>query len=91
VKAKYGEGIERIVLFGSVARGDYREGSDVDMLIVAHDTSWAFRLRLAAEATEVLLREGVYISAKPISPEDFAEMEATLFGLNVRREGLVLA
>lgn len=91
LRAKYGEDIQRVILYGSVARGDYREESDVDMLVVAHNTSWAFRLKLAADAAEVLMREGVYISAKPVEPTEFARLKATLFGRNVRREGLLLA
>ena len=31
---KYGEKIEIIILFGSVARGEAKEGSDVDILVV---------------------------------------------------------
>ena len=91
LKAKYGERIERIILFGSVARGDHREDSDVDLLVLTGDTSWDFRLQLASEAVEVLLREGLYISAKPMDPNDFERTEETLFGRNIRREGLVLA
>ena len=31
---KYGEKIERIILFGAVARGEAKEDSDVDILVV---------------------------------------------------------
>ncbi len=91
LKARYGDRIERIILFGSVARGQHRDDSDVDLLVVTRDASWAFRIQLASEATEVLMRDGVYISAKPVEPARFKKMETTLFGQNVRREGLVLA
>ncbi len=65
--------------------------TDVDVLIVTRDTSWSFRKILAGEAAEVLMREGIYISAKPVSPEDFDRTRQTLFWRNVHREGLVLA
>jgi hypothetical protein len=91
LKAKYGERIERVILFGSVARGDHREDSDIDLLVVTRDTSWAFRLQLASEAVDVLLREGLYISAKPMDPEEFERTKETLFGRNLRREGLAIA
>ena len=32
--ARLGVGVERIILFGSRARGDYREDSDYDILVV---------------------------------------------------------
>ena len=91
LKDKYGDRVERVVLFGSVARGDPRADSDVDLLIVTEDTSWAFRLSLAEEATEFLVREGVYVSAKPVSREELTKMKGTLFGRNVQEEGQVLA
>lgn len=91
LKAKYGDRIERILLFGSVARGEYREDSDVDLIVVTRDPSWAFRVQLASEAMDVLMRHGLYISAKPMDPEEFERTEGTLFGRNVRREGLILA
>jgi len=91
LKAKYGDRIERIILFGSVARGEAREDSDVDLLVVTEDTSWDFRMQLAAEAVDILLREGIYISAKPMDSEDFERTKETLFGRNIREEGLVLA
>ena len=34
VAGKYGVKVEKIILFGSRARGDYRENSDWDVLIV---------------------------------------------------------
>lgn len=91
LKAKYGDRVEQVILFGSVARGEHREDSDVDLVVVTRDTSWDFRLLLAAEALEVLLDEGVYVSAKPIDPREFRRMADTLFGRSVREEGLVLA
>ena len=32
--SKLGVGVERVILFGSCARGDYREDSDYDILVV---------------------------------------------------------
>lgn len=91
IKAEFPDRIERVLLFGSVARGESRPSSDVDLLVVTRDTSWDFRRRLAAEAVEVLVHEGIYVSAKPVTPEEFARTEDTLFGRNVRAEGLILA
>ena len=91
LKAKYGERIQNVILFGSVARGDYREESAIGVLVVTRDTSWAFRMSLAQEAADVLMREGVYTSAKPIAPEDFERTGETILGRSVRREGLILA
>jgi len=91
LKATHEGRIERIILFGSVARGDTREDSDIDVLVVTSDPSWEFRLALARETNEILLREGVYVSAKAMDPRELSEVAATSFGRNLRREGLQLA
>ena len=41
---RLGIGVERIILFGSRARGDYREGSDYDILnVVRRGVDWRAR------------------------------------------------
>ncbi len=34
LRAKYGDNLDRVLLFGSRARGDYDEDSDVDLIVV---------------------------------------------------------
>ncbi len=34
LRAKYGDNLDRVLLFGSRARGDYDEDSDVDVIVV---------------------------------------------------------
>jgi len=37
LKEKFGDKVKKIVLFGSYARGDYQEHSDIDILIIVED------------------------------------------------------
>ena len=39
VRALYGERLCEVVLYGSYARGDYREDSDIDIMILVDDMS----------------------------------------------------
>jgi predicted nucleotidyltransferase len=91
LKAKYGDRIERIILFGSVARGDDRQDSDVDLLVVALGDWFALQRELAGDAVDWLLRSGVYLSTKVFSREDFARLQGTGFGRKVIAEGVPLA
>jgi len=90
LKVKYGERIERIILFGSVARGDYREDSDVDLIVVARENRLAFLEEIVGDAIEVLLATGVYPSVKVITPEEMDRIRDTLFGRAVAAEGVAL-
>ena len=47
-------GVERVRLFGSRARGDHTDGSDVDLAIDAPSLTPHDRARLAADADEAL-------------------------------------
>ena len=47
-------GIERVVLFGSRAKGSYRPGSDVDLMIQGHAVTDDTATQLADQLNEVL-------------------------------------
>ena len=91
LKAKYGDRIERIVLFGSVARGGYREHSDIDLLVVTAGDWLHLQSDLAHEAVDVLLNDGVVVSPLVISSEEAARLPGTGFGRELAREGLAVA
>lgn len=49
--------VDKLILFGSKARGDYSEDSDVDILVVAHEEdSHENRLKLYAICFEVNIK-----------------------------------
>jgi len=91
LKAKYGSRIERILLFGSVARRENREGSDIDLLVVTPEHSLDLQWDLGGDVTEVLTREGVLVSALVVTAKEWQKARDTFFGRRVQAEGLALA
>lgn len=71
-------GVRRLALFGSYARGDATEGSDVDVLVEV-DPSLGLRFVDLAERIETLVgvRTDV-VSRRAISPEDWTYIEREL-------------
>src|SRR5215472_8364883 len=63
----YGERIERVVPFGSRARGDAREDSDYDVAVFLKDLTdrWPELNRLADLSTEILDETGEFVHAMP--------------------------
>ena len=55
------QGVE-LRLFGSKARGDDREDSDVDVLVLVTDEGWEVADQVYRAATEVQLATGVLLS-----------------------------
>ena len=81
-----------VKLFGSKARGDAREDSDVDVLVIISSGDWRICDVVYGIATDILLETEVCISPKVISRKEYNhlyDMENS-FIKNVIREGITV-
>jgi len=85
---KYGDKIDSIILFGSVARGEAKEDSDIDVLIVTKKEDFRLRRALVGLAFDILLETRENISVKTLSKEDFERHKNFSFLRNVISEGV---
>ena len=90
LRAYYGPRLERVVLFGSRARGDFQADSDYDVAVFLHDYRdlWTELHPLAEITTDILEDSGEVISAKPFPAGSYRER--TAFMREVRRDGIDL-
>ncbi len=86
----FGDQIERVVLFGSRARGDAQPDSDYDIAIFLKDfhDRWSVVDRLVPLVTDILYDQGAFIHALPY--REGAYRERTPLMHEVRREGVDL-
>ncbi|HJU20192.1 MAG TPA: nucleotidyltransferase domain-containing protein [Stellaceae bacterium] len=86
----YGDRIERVVLFGSRARGDAAPDSDCDVAVFLQDLGdrWREIHRLAEIETEILYDTGAFVHALPYRAG--AYWERTPLMHEIRREGIDL-
>ena len=68
---QYGGHLERVVLFGSQARGDGDAESDLDVLIVLNDGDWRLRDAVALVAFEPMIEYGVVLSPLVVDMADY--------------------
>lgn len=75
VNDTYGSRIERVVLFGSRARGEARPNSDYDIAVFIKDPGelWDELGNLAHITTDILNDTGAVISAKPFRADAYRE------------------
>jgi len=91
VLERYKDRIESIILFGSVARGEAKENSDIDVLIVVKKEDFRLRRALIGVAFDILLETGKDISVKVLSKNEFEERRNFSFLRNIISEGVKLA
>lgn len=87
----YGDRLERLVLFGSRARGEEVSGSDIDVLVVLRGEVSACEEidRTIGIAAEISLEHDVVVSCVFVSEDRFTHEQSPLM-LNVRREGVAI-
>lgn len=89
VQKQVGSGLMQLRLFGSRARGEGHEDSDLDILVLLKEASTAVRASLFEIAADILLEFEVDISPLVMSQEHFEDMKRRerLLPLEIEREG----
>lgn len=89
--ALYGDNLRCLILYGSHARGEADEGSDIDILIVLEvlDDPEAELSRIDPIASDLCLKYDVLLTFEVISARDYLDWNTPLL-LNIRREGIAL-
>jgi predicted nucleotidyltransferase len=73
--ALYGDRIERVVLYGSRARGDAREDSDYDVAVFLHDLTdrWGEVDRIVPIVVDIIDDTGAVIHAMPFRARSYED------------------
>lgn len=87
----YGNKLKRVILYGSYARGDFTEGSDIDVMIILDDVKDALeeRKKYFDDVCDLDIMHDAVISVIPLSENDFKTRRLPLI-LNAKREGVVV-
>ena len=81
--------IKLIMLFGSVARGDDNEESDIDILIVSPIAD-KIKPEIHKIAIDIILEKDEVISPRVMTEDEFKKAQDYPFLSNALKEGLVI-
>lgn len=81
--------IIQIILFGSVARGDDDEDSDIDILIITNHED-KIHSKVAKEVATIILDKEELISPHIMTEEHFNKIKPYSFISNVMKDGVIL-
>lgn len=88
-KKLYGKALKDIIIYGSWARNEATEDSDIDVAIVLKGPVQPCKEidRLIDIITDINLKYNVLLSVYPVSEDDFKSLNSPLL-LNIRKEGV---
>ena len=93
LKQLYGDNLHSVILYGSLARGEETEESDIDLIVVLKEMGDFWEEVRRIDELESSLEEknsfGILISAIPLSLKNMEETVTPLL-LNVKKEGVVV-
>ena len=85
----YGDKLKAVYLYGSYARGDYRNGSDVDVMVLLKDyrNYWKGYLRASDYAGDISLKYDVVVSYILIKEIQWKRSDMPIVR-NIHRDGV---
>lgn len=92
LQTMYGDRLRDVVLYGSYARGDYDDESDIDLMMILNDEkvdTYAEIRRVSDLEANLLLTYGFVISPLPTSYTRYKTSSMPIYQ-EVRREGLLV-
>lgn len=94
IKKIYDDSLKRIIVYGSYARGDYQNNSDIDIMILVDASDMEIRQKfnfVCDLAFDYELEYGIVISPLVKNEHHFSKWSETLpFYRNVQQEGVTI-
>jgi uncharacterized protein len=92
LQAHYGERLDRLVLYGSQARGDAEPDSDIDVLVVLKGgVEWGREIQAVVPITaDLCVRYHAFISCSFVAAHQYRDDLDEPLLINVRREGVLV-
>ncbi len=91
IRERYKNQIEEVILYGSVARSENDEESDVDLLVIGKIDDTEVEFDILGLSFDVLLETGIDISPKYRTRKQFDDNQLFSFHQNIIQDGIRVA
>lgn len=92
IKEQYPEEVMSIMVFGSKARGDSKEESDIDIMVVTKSDDWQIGDQIRDIGYSLELKHNLVLSIQVVSQNHIDHLKKihSQFMQNIEREGIAL-
>lgn len=90
LRKRLGANLRQVILFGSRARGDFREGSDYDFAVVVRRKDPSVQSSVVEAGVDFLNRFDEVSACVVYDETEWAESTRLPLGVNIKREGIAL-
>jgi predicted nucleotidyltransferase len=90
IRMRLGPRVKEVILFGSRARGDAREYSDYDVLVVLDQRSPELRAEILDIGARMMDQYGILVATVLRSVEEWRGSQGYPFARNIARESIAL-
>lgn len=92
LREQFGKEVVRIILFGSMARGEGHEESDLDVAVLLKEENFRIRKEIYDLASDIFLEYDIDISPFVMSQQKFEWLKAIERGiaLEIEKEGIII-
>lgn len=90
IKDHSGNHLQKVILFGSMARKDFGPESDYDLLLIFDEIKGETKDFVEDLASEILVEHGKLFSTFLLTQRQFEQMKFEPFIINAQKEGVLL-
>ncbi|WP_048146088.1 nucleotidyltransferase domain-containing protein [Methanoplanus limicola] len=90
IRLKFRDKIKDIIVFGSVARHEETEMSDIDILVITKISDFRLKHSIISEAFDMSIESGHYISVKVLDETEYQKKKYLSFFRNISADGIAV-
>ena len=88
VRQRLAPHVKKIILFGSRARGDYREGSDYDFVVVVDERNNTIRDQIIDLEVKIMDDRDEFVTSLVYDQNEWEYRKGFPIGLNILKDGI---